>query len=39
VAIASLPRIPAYNTFMQAGIRGKEAIATKGNAYSWRRSA
>jgi uncharacterized protein (DUF934 family) len=30
---------PAYDTFMQAGIRGKEAIATKGNAYSWRRSA
>jgi uncharacterized protein (DUF934 family) len=30
---------PAYDTFMQADIRGKEAIATKGNAYSWRRSA
>jgi uncharacterized protein (DUF934 family) len=30
---------PAHALFMQADIRGEEAVPTKGNAYSWRRSA
>lgn len=30
---------PAYDGFMQADIQGQEKTVTKGNAYSWRRSA
>lgn len=30
---------PAFDLFMQADVLGKEHVAAKGHAYSWRRSA